>query len=181
MKRWHRSCWPKRWSWGHFVILRWKNLLWKKFSLQRWGNTMHSFWIIFKQAFMTKARTKSFIITTVIVAAAFFLLANLPSIIESFAGDEEGQVLHVVDESGELVPQLQAQLEQADSNIQAMPTDLSESELRNGITEGTIEAYLVIEGEDALSARYVSESANEIGAGAEVENAVQAIQTALTA
>lgn len=142
---------------------------------------MHSFWIIFKQAFMTKARTKSFIITTIIVAAGFFLLANLPNIIETFTGDDEGLVLHVVDRSGYLVPQLQVQLEQADSEIQAMPTDLSETQLQEGITEGTIDAYLVIEGGDTLSARYVSESANEIGAGREVENAVQGIQTALTA
>lgn len=142
---------------------------------------MHSFWIIFKQAFMTKARTKSFIITTIIVATAFFLLANLPNIIESFGGDEDGQVLHVIDESSELVPQLQAQFEQTDSDIQAMPTEMSEEELRQGITEGTIESYLVIEEGDTLTARYVSESANEIGAGSDVENAVQAIQTAQTA
>lgn len=142
---------------------------------------MHSFWIIFKQAFMTKARTKSFIITTIIVAAAFFLLANLPNIIESFGGDEDGQVLHVIDESSELVPQLQAQFEQTDSDIQAMPTEMSEEELRQGITEGTIESYLIIEEGDTLTARYVSESANEIGAGSDVENAVQAIQTAQTA
>ncbi|PKH08870.1 ABC transporter permease [Planomicrobium sp. MB-3u-38] len=142
---------------------------------------MHSFWIIFKQAFMTKARTKSFIITTIIVAAAFFLLANLPDIIESFGGDEDGQVLHVIDESSELVPQLQAQFEQTDSDIQAMPTEMSEEELRQGITEGTIESYLVIEEGDTLTARYISESANEIGAGSDVENAVQAIQTAQTA
>lgn len=142
---------------------------------------MHSFWIIFKQAFMTKARTKSFIITTIIVAAAFFLLANLPNIIESFGGDEDGQVLHVIDESGELVPQLQAQFEQTDSDVQAMPTEMSEEELRQGITEGTIESYLIIEEGDTLTARYVSESANEIGAGSDVENAVQAIQTAQTA
>ena len=142
---------------------------------------MHSFWIIFKQAFMTKARTKSFIITTIIVAAAFFLLANLPNIIESFGGEDEGQVVHVIVDSGELVPQLQAQLAQRDSDIQAMPTDMSEEELQQGITEGTIESYLVLEQDGRLSARYVSESANEIGAGAEVENAVQAIQTAMTA
>ncbi|WP_422122711.1 ABC transporter permease [Planococcus sp. X10-3] len=142
---------------------------------------MHSFWIIFKQAFMTKARTKSFIITTIIVAAAFFLLANLPNIIASFDGDEEGRVLHVIDDSGELLPQLQTQLTQSDSDIQAMPTDLSEEELQQGITEGTIESYLVLEEQGRLSARYVSESANEMGAGSAVENAVQAIQTAMTA
>lgn len=142
---------------------------------------MHSFWIIFKQAFLTKARTKSFIITTIIVAAAFFLLANLPNIIESFGGDGEGQVIHVIDNKGDLMPLLQEQLKQSDSGIQAMPTDMSEEELQQGITEGTIESYLVLEEGDRLSATYVSESANEIGAGAAVENAVQAIQTAMTA
>src|SRR5690606_41881471 len=115
MKRWHRSCWPKRWSWGHFVILRWKNLLWKKFSLQRWGNTMHSFWIIFKQAFMTKARTKSFIITTLVVVAAFFLLANISNIIAVFGGDERDEnVLHVLEEARGLVPDLPARVEAPD-------------------------------------------------------------------
>ena len=51
---------------------------------------MHSFWIIFKQAFLTKARTKSFIITTLVVAASFFLLANLSNIIALVDGDEPG-------------------------------------------------------------------------------------------
>lgn len=142
---------------------------------------MHSFWIIFKQAFLTKALTKSFIITTMIVSAAFFLLANLPNIIGSFSGDDDGQVLHVVDESGELVPQLQTQLEMADSDIQAMPTLMTEEELRSGITEGTIESYLVLEEGERLTARYVSESANEMASGADIQNAVQSIQTAMTA
>ena len=142
---------------------------------------MHSFWIIFKQAFLTKALTKSFIITTIIVSAAFFLLANLPNIIQSFSGDDNGQVLHVIDESGELTPQLQTQLEMADSDIQAMPTLMTEEELRSGITEGTIESYLVLEEGERLTARYVSESANEMASGADIQNAVQSIQTAVTA
>lgn len=142
---------------------------------------MHSFWIIFKQAFITKARTKSFIITTIIVAASFFLLANLPNIIESFGGDADDQVLHVIDETNELVTQLQAQFKQSESDVQVVPTELSEEELQEGITDGTIESYLVMKKEDRLSARYVSKSANGIGAGSDVENAVQEIQTAMTA
>ncbi|SDH60502.1 ABC-2 type transport system permease protein [Planococcus glaciei] len=143
---------------------------------------MHSFWIIFKQAFMTKAKTKSFIITTVIVAAAFFLMANLPNIIEAFQGSEEEEnVLHVMDESGDLTEALQQQLKAAGSDIQAMPTDLTEEELKEGITDGSIEAYLVLEQNEQLSARYVSESANEMNSGADIEQAVQSLQTALTA
>ena len=37
---------------------------------------MREFMIIFKQAFMTKAKTKSFIITTGIMIAAVFLFAK---------------------------------------------------------------------------------------------------------
>ncbi|WP_397443517.1 ABC transporter permease [Planococcus sp. 107-1] len=143
---------------------------------------MHSFWIIFKQSFLTKAKTKSFIITTVIVVAAFFLLANLSNIIEIFQGsDEEGNVLHVIDESGELAPILQAQLDQQNSDVQAMPTDMTEAELKEGIGEGTIDAYLVLEQEGTLNARYVSESANELGSANDVEQAVQSLQTVVTA
>ena len=101
---------------------------------------MHSFWIIFKKAFLTKAKTKSFIATTIIVAASFFLMANLPNIIESFDGEDEAEVLHVLDPSGELTPLLQAQLAAVKSPIQAMPTEMAESELRAGIMEGTIDA-----------------------------------------
>ena len=80
---------------------------------------MYSFWIIFKQAFKTKAMTKSFMITTLVVVASFFLLANLPSIIESFSGDDDSQqTLQVLDETGQSTEALQAQLSQQDSAIQ---------------------------------------------------------------
>ncbi|WP_330962179.1 hypothetical protein [Planococcus antarcticus] len=101
---------------------------------------MHSFWVIFQKAFMTKARTKSFIITTLVVVASFFLLANIPNIISVFDGEEsEENVLHVLDETTELVPELQTQLDLMDSGIKAVPTYLTEDELQESITEGTID------------------------------------------
>lgn len=143
---------------------------------------MYSFWIIFKQAFMTKARTKSFIITTLIVVASFFLLANIPNIISAFEGDEaEENVLHVLDENTGLVPELQTQFDLMDSGIEAVPTYLTEEELQESIEEGTIDDYLVLTQNGQLEARYVSESANEMNSGIEIENAVQAIHTSLTA
>ncbi len=142
---------------------------------------MHSFWIIFKKAFLTKAKTKSFIVTTIIVAASFFLMANLPNIIESFDGEDEAEVLHVLDPSGELTPLLQAQLAAAGSPIQAMPTEMAESELRASIMEGTIDAYIELEQAERLTARYVTESANGMSSGADIEQAVQGMHTILAA
>ncbi len=44
---------------------------------------MREFWIIFKQAFSSKAKSKSFIITTAIMIAGIFLLANVSKIIDT--------------------------------------------------------------------------------------------------
>ena len=43
---------------------------------------MREFMIIFKQAFVTKAKTKSFLITTAIMIAAVFIFANMEKIID---------------------------------------------------------------------------------------------------
>ncbi len=143
---------------------------------------MHSFWIIFKQAFLTKAKTKSFIITTVIVVAAFFLLANISNIVAIFDGEEpEENVLYVLSEETELLENLQVQLALMETDIKVVPAHLTETELQESITEGTIDDYLVLTRNEQLIARYVSESANELGSGNEIENAVQAIHTAITA
>lgn len=143
---------------------------------------MYSFWIIFKQAFKTKAMTKSFMITTLVVVASFFLLANLPSIIDSFDGnDSSQQTLQVVDETGQYTEALQAQLDQQDSAIQLEASALSEEQLRSDVEAGEMEAYLVLEGLDGITARYVAESATESAQAAELENALQSLQTARVA
>lgn len=140
---------------------------------------MYSFWIIFKQAFKTKAMTKSFMITTLVVVASFFLLANLPSIIESFSGDDDSQqTLQVLDETGQYTEALQAQLSQQDSAIQLEASELDEEQLKAEVEEGSIDAYLVLAGEGQLSARYVAESATDSAEAAELENALQSLQTA---
>ncbi|PKG46169.1 MULTISPECIES: ABC transporter permease [unclassified Planococcus (in: firmicutes)] len=143
---------------------------------------MYSFWIIFKQAFKTKAMTKSFMITTLVVVASFFLLANLPSIIESFDGDDGSQqTLQVVDETGQYTEALQAQLDQQDSAIQLEASELSEEQLRVDMEAGEMDAFLIIEGADGITARYVVESATESAQAAELENALQSLQTARVA
>ncbi|RLJ85244.1 ABC transporter permease [Planococcus citreus] len=143
---------------------------------------MYSFWIIFKQAFKTKAMTKSFMITTLVVVASFFLLANLPSIIESFDGDDNSQqTIQVVDGTGQYTEALQAQLDQQDSAIQLEASALSEEQLRTDVEAGEMDAFLVIEGDDEITARYIAESATESAQAAELENALQSLQTARVA
>ena len=110
---------------------------------------MREFMIIFKQAFMTKAKTKSFIITTSIMIAAVFLFANMEKIIETVksmtGGDNDSaEVLQVLDESGVLADRLIMQFEANDSDIELKLSGESEKELTDQVKEGEIDSFLTL-------------------------------------
>lgn len=148
---------------------------------------MREFWIIFIQAFLTKARTKSFIITTAIMVAGVFLFANLPKIIDAVqsvtgSGDKE-EVLYVVDESGVLVDRLKEQFSVNESTITIESTDESAQVLTKQVEEGEIDSFLTIrlDSTHKISATYTSMSSMEFVLPMMIEDALQSIQTEMQA
>lgn len=115
---------------------------------------MREFWIIFKHAFLSKAKTKSFVITTAIMIAGIFLFANISKIIDTVqtmtGGGDDEQVLYVVDESGQLADRLTLQLsgmkvEQPSESKEALIEKLTSEEIDSVLTlavdsQGVIEA-----------------------------------------
>ncbi|MBO0602281.1 ABC transporter permease [Sporosarcina sp. E16_3] len=149
---------------------------------------MREFMIIFKQAFMTKAKTKSFIITTSIMIAAVFLFANMEKIIDTVksatGGDSDsGEVLQVLDESGVLADRLKAQFESNESDIKVELSSKSEKELTDLVKEGEIDSFvsLALDNENTIQANYVSMSAMEFTLPMMLQEALQSIQTEMKA
>ena len=62
---------------------------------------MNNFFLILGHSYMSKLKAKSFIISTILIAAALVLLANFDSVISSFT-DDEGSKVAVQDETGKL-------------------------------------------------------------------------------
>lgn len=148
---------------------------------------MREFWIIFIQAFLTKAKTKSFIITTAIMVAGVFLFANLPKIIDTVqsvtgSGDQE-EVLYVVDESGVLIDRLKAQFSVNESTLIIKSTDESAQTLTKQVEEGAIDSFLTVGLDSAqkISATYTSMSSMEFVRPMMIEDALQSIQTEMQA
>lgn len=148
---------------------------------------MREFWIIFIQAFLTKARTKSFIITTAIMVAGVFLFANLPKIIDAVqsvtgSGDKK-EVLYVVDESGVLVDRLKEQFSVNESTITIESTDESAQVLTKQVEEGEIDSFLTIglDSTHKISATYTSMSSMEFVLPMMIEDVLQSIQTEMQA
>ncbi|MET3576569.1 ABC transporter permease [Bhargavaea ullalensis] len=144
---------------------------------------MRDFWIIFKQAFVTKARTKSFIITTAIVIAGIFLLSNITTIIDKFGGgDEAGDTLPVITEDGAIVQRLGDQLKAMGEETIPEVSVESRNVLDDQVKEGDIDAYLILAaGGGTLNAEYVSEDSMEFGFPMMLQEALQSIQTELRA
>ena len=147
---------------------------------------MREFMIIFKQAFMTKIKTKSFIITTAIMIAAVFLFANLSAIIDSVksvTGGDSEEILYVVDDSGMLADQLVSQFNLSESGITIEVSEESEQTLTKQVRDGEIDSFLAVGlgSSNTIQATYTSMNAMELNLPMMIEDALQSIQTEMKA
>jgi ABC-2 type transport system permease protein len=79
---------------------------------------MSSFWTILFHTYVSKLKTKSFIITTIVTVLIFIALTNMTNIIEYFNKDEETEKIAVIDESGELFPLFETQMKTINQEIE---------------------------------------------------------------
>ncbi|PIC85306.1 hypothetical protein CSV72_14400 [Sporosarcina sp. P20a] len=147
---------------------------------------MREFWIIFKQSFITKAKTKSFFITTLIMVAGIFLFANLPSIMDKvgqmMGSDEDDRVL-VVDESGVLFDRLHEQLQLNEQGISLELTEDSQDQLSEKVQSEEIEAFMELsfDAEQTIQASYTTGSLVDQFLPSALQDALQNIQTEVKA
>ena len=147
---------------------------------------MREFWIIFKQAYMTKLKTKSFVITTVIMIAAIFLIANISKIIDTVqnvTSNDDVEELQVIDQSGVLANQLADQLSSSESDIQVVVVDESEQVLTDKVTAGEIDYFLTLslDNTNTITANYATMSMVDFSLPSMIQDALQSIQTEMKA
>lgn len=143
---------------------------------------MREFWIIFAQSFITKAKTKAFLVTTAIVIAVMFLSANLSTILDSFKGEQDDKEIIVIqDTSGVLFKPVQAAL--ASDKLEVKELQQSEKQVEDAIKAGEVKAFvkLSLDDQQTIQASYTSQSLAEFELPATIENALQTVQTNLKA
>ncbi|WP_394233267.1 ABC transporter permease [Niallia oryzisoli] len=97
---------------------------------------MNRFWIILFHTYLSKLKTKSFIITTIVTALILVGLTNMTNIIDYFnKGNDENEKIAVIDETGELFPLVTAQLKTVNDELELEAYTKSEEK-----AEGEVEA-----------------------------------------
>ncbi len=110
---------------------------------------MNKFWIVLSHSFMTRFKSKSFIITTVIFLLFIIGIGNVDRIIGLFDSDTVDQVA-VIDETGELYQTLVEQNEFLEANYELVDYDGSLEDAKEEVLSGVFEGVLQIEPDSDL-------------------------------
>ncbi|PTY78415.1 hypothetical protein B5V89_10445 [Heyndrickxia sporothermodurans] len=105
---------------------------------------MNRFGIMLGHAYMSKLKSKSFIITTVIMLIGVLILGNMNRIIDLFSGGDTKDKIAVIDESSSVFGPLQQQLKSINKDIQLIKVDKSEADLQKAVNNKKYKAYLII-------------------------------------
>ncbi|WP_138419789.1 ABC transporter permease [Aquibacillus sediminis] len=105
---------------------------------------MNKFWIILSHTYVSKVKTKSFIITTAIAIALIIGLANIQSIMELFSDEESKTEIAVLDETNQMYDSLRENLAQTDEGLSLIEYQGTMEEAKLDVGEDTYHAFLYI-------------------------------------
>lgn len=101
--------------------------------------------LIIQREYLTRVRTKAFIITTLLMPVFILVLVGLPILMEKFVSDDDTKrVIYVVDDSQVLLPRM---MESTPELYAAAPNGLSEDSLKQLVLSKEINGYMFLDAE----------------------------------
>ena len=111
---------------------------------------MNKFFLIVMQTYMSKLKSKSFLISTGITALLIIGLTNMQTIFETFERNDE-KLIAVLDTSGSFYNQLDAQFQGEEERIKLEKNNADAATIEEEVLKGTYDGLLIIEvDEDGL-------------------------------
>ncbi len=104
---------------------------------------MNKFWIILMHTYMSKLKSKSFIISTLVTTVLIIGVTNIQSIIDIF-DKEEDKIVAVYDEENNIAPLLEQQLSMTPNSNLNFEIVSNEPEAEDKVTEGEYDGLLVL-------------------------------------
>lgn len=145
---------------------------------------MNKFWIIFWHTYISKLKTKSFLITTGITLLLIFGLTNLQNIIEFFnGGDEKATKVAVMNETGDesVYTIFEQNASAIDDKLQLKKSKETEEQLKKDVLAEDLEGYLILtnDGDGLPQASYHASSIANSSVSGTLEQALQQTKVAI--
>jgi ABC-2 type transport system permease protein len=142
---------------------------------------MNNFFIILIHTYMSKLKTKSFLVTTILTAGIMLALTNMTNIIDFFNKGDEADKIIVIDESGQLFEPLKQQMKMVNEELVLEEFDGNEESARTAVEEGDYKGLLQLSlnNEELPAASYQAMSIADSAIPGDLQAALQQIKTAL--
>ncbi|MFB4167074.1 ABC transporter permease [Virgibacillus sp. JSM 102003] len=139
---------------------------------------MNKFWIILSHTYMTKFKTKSFLISTIISLVFIFAIANIQTVMDTFSGDTDK--IAVIDESGELFTPLEESVEGSTDEMDLIAFDGSKEDGKNAVQDEKYAALisLSLNAEGLPEATYFANNIAEAGEQSVIQQQLQQLKVA---
>ncbi|MGM0837739.1 MAG: ABC transporter permease [Bacillota bacterium] len=140
---------------------------------------MNKFLVILFHTYMSKLKSKSFIITTIISTIFILGITNIQSIIDMFDSEEE-KIVAVYDEQNAAIPMLEQQLAATGDSLKVERVDTPEG-IEEKIESGEYEGLLVVsfDEEGLPSGEYKASSITDNETISQLEQAMQQIKVGI--
>ncbi len=141
---------------------------------------MSNFWIILWHTYISKLKTKSFIITTLITVLLVVGLTNISKIIDLFnKGENQFDKVVVIDETSEFFKPLSEQLAANHSKIKLESFNGKEDEAENKVRSGDYQGLLILSANDENlpEASYKAMTIADSSLSSELEQYLQQMKT----
>jgi ABC-2 type transport system permease protein len=143
---------------------------------------MNSFFIILVQTYLSKLKTKSFMITSLLTVAIVVGLTNLPNIIEYFNKDDKVEIA-VIDETGQLIAPMNQQLKAAKDKTKLVEFKGTLAEAEKEVEKDKFKGVLLLSLNDEMlpQATYKAMSIADTATASQLQNYLQQIKVSMAA
>jgi len=141
---------------------------------------MNKFWTILSHTYLSKVKTKSFIISTVITLLIIVGLTNFQSILDMFSNENADRIA-VVDETDSFIAPLQESLQTAEEEIELVAFGGSANEAQESVRDEEYNALIVItaDEEQVAEATYYANNITDSGNQTVIEQHLQQLKIAM--
>lgn len=104
---------------------------------------MNKFWIVLSHTYLTRVKSKAFIITTLITLLVIFAAVNIQQIIDTFSSGEKDKIA-VIDTTDQIFAPLKENAENIDDDIELVAVSSSEAEAKEAVQDKEYEALVIL-------------------------------------
>lgn len=144
---------------------------------------MNNFWIILFHTYLSKLKTKSFIITTIITVLFVVALSNMSNIIQFFDKEEASEKIAVIDETKGLFEPLSEQLQAMSASIVLEAVNQGEEEAEKAVENGKYKGLLILtaDEENLPRATYKTMTVSDTVTSSTIQTSLQQLKTQIAA